>query len=150
MPSSFVCTVVSMPWSTFLAMTVASTITALLGSNTRPVTAARSPCAETEAASPSMATIAKTKQTTGYRLLISLPISQDFPAGDRVTVSHIFLHISREGGTCTKDSIPPYGVILSMVLKQLFLRSGQAGYAVGRGFAAWGKRRRRVEPCRLN
>src|SRR6266480_368180 len=120
-----------MPLSTFLATTVASTITALLGSNTRPVTAARSPCAETEAASPNMVTIVKTMQTTEYRLVISLPTSQDFPAGDKVTVSQIFLHISREGGTCTKDSIPPYGVILSMVVKQLFLGSEQA--ECGRG-----------------
>src|SRR5712691_3927280 len=97
MPSSFVWTVVSMPLSTLLAMTVASTITALFGSNTRPITAARSPCAETEVASPNMVTIVKTKQTTEYRLLISLPISQDFPAGEKATVSHIFLHISREG-----------------------------------------------------
>src|SRR6266705_2302697 len=128
-----------MPLSTYLAMTVASTITALLGSNTRPVTAARSPCAETEAASPSMATIAKTQQTTEYRLLISLPISQDFPAGEKATASHISLYISRKRITCTKDSIPLYGVIRAMVLKQLFLRSGQAGYAVGEDFAAWGK-----------
>src|SRR6266478_8431924 len=109
MPSSFVWTVVSMPLSTFLAMTVASTITALLGSNTRPVTAARSPCAETEAASPNMVTIVKTKQTTEYRLLINLPISQDFPASEKVTVSHIFLYISRDGGTCTKGTIPFLG-----------------------------------------
>jgi len=73
-----------------------------------------------------MVSIVKTKQTTEYRLLISLPISQNFPAGEKATVSQIFLYISPEGGTCTKDSIHLYGVILSMALKQLFLGSGQA------------------------
>src|SRR6267142_3118447 len=62
MPSKFVGTVVSIPVSTFFAVTVASTMAAAFGSSTRPVTLAKALCAGVEAQSPNAQTNVQTKR----------------------------------------------------------------------------------------